>query len=120
MLTILPVVRILQYIQILNHHVVYLELLKCCMANIVRACLVMFDSFVTPWAVATRLLCPWNFPGKNIGVFYHFYSRGSSQSWDRVHISVSPALAGRFFTTVPPGKQLNHIVLTEFQPLPKT
>ena len=24
--------------------------------------------FVTPWTVAYRLLCPWDFPGKNTGV----------------------------------------------------
>ena len=27
--------------------------------------------FVTPWTVATRLLCPWDFPGKNTGVGCH-------------------------------------------------
>ena len=24
--------------------------------------------FATPWTVAYRLLCPWDFPGKNTGV----------------------------------------------------
>ena len=28
--------------------------------------------FVTPQTVATRLLSPWGFPGKNTGVGYHF------------------------------------------------
>ena len=28
--------------------------------------------FVTPWTIATRLLCLWDFPGKNTGVTYHF------------------------------------------------
>ena len=28
--------------------------------------------FVTPWTVATRLLCPWNFPGKDTAVGSHF------------------------------------------------
>ena len=28
--------------------------------------------FVTPWTVATRLLRPWDSPGKNIGVGCHF------------------------------------------------
>ena len=109
MLTILPVVRILQYIQILNHHVVYLELLKCCMANIVRACLVMFDSFVTPWAVATRLLCPWNFPGKNIGVVAISFSRGTSQLRDQTHISCASCTAGEFFPTEPPWKLMANV-----------
>ena len=26
----------------------------------------------TPWTVAHRLLCPWDFPGRNTGVGYHF------------------------------------------------
>ena len=26
----------------------------------------------TSWTLATRLLCPWNFPGKNNGVACHF------------------------------------------------
>ena len=32
------------------------------------------------------------------------YSRGPSRPRDGTHVSVSPALTGRFFTTVPPGK----------------
>ena len=28
--------------------------------------------FVTPWTVPARLLCPWDFPGKNTGVGCHF------------------------------------------------
>ena len=44
-----------------------------------------------------RLLCPWNFPDKNTGVGNHFLDgRGSSGPEVK---SVSPALAGRFFTT---------------------
>ena len=32
--------------------------------------------FVTPWTVATRLLHPWNFPGKSKGVGCHFLLQG--------------------------------------------
>ena len=32
--------------------------------------------FVTPWTVAARLLCPWDFLGKNTGVGCHFLLRG--------------------------------------------
>ena len=32
--------------------------------------------FVTPWTVAHRLLCPWDFPGKNTGVGCHFLLQG--------------------------------------------
>ena len=35
------------------------------------------DSFMTPWTVAcARLVCPWNFPGKNTGVGCHFLLQG--------------------------------------------
>ena len=42
----------------------------------------------------SRLLCPWDFLGKNTGVSCHFLH------WTRV--SCFPALAGRFFTTTAP------------------
>ena len=32
--------------------------------------------FVTSWTVAARLLCPWDFPGKNTGVGCHFLLQG--------------------------------------------
>ena len=32
--------------------------------------------FVTPWTVATRLLCPWDFPGNSTGVDCHFLLQG--------------------------------------------
>ena len=31
---------------------------------------------VAPWTVAHRLLCPWNFPGKNTGMGLHFLLQG--------------------------------------------
>ena len=33
---------------------------------------IVSDSFVIPWTAAPRLLCPWDFPGKNTGVGCHF------------------------------------------------
>ena len=56
------------------------------------------------WLWASRLLCPWNFPSKNTGMSCHFLpqvvflTQGSNPSL------ASPALAGLFFNTVPPGK----------------
>ena len=44
-----------------------------------------------------RFLCPWDFPGKNPGV-------GCQALLDPGIEPDSPALAGRFFTTEPPGK----------------
>ena len=32
--------------------------------------------FATTWTVAARLLCPWDFPGKNTGVGCHFLLKG--------------------------------------------
>ena len=36
----------------------------------------MSDSFVTQWTEPARFLCPWDFPGKNIGVGCHFLLQG--------------------------------------------
>ena len=36
----------------------------------------MSDSFLTPWTVACRLLCPWNSSGKSTGMGYHFLLQG--------------------------------------------
>ena len=58
--------------------------------------------FVTPWAVAlqaslsmgfSRLLCPWDSPGKNTGVGCHASSRGSSTPRDQKHISLVSSAA---------------------------
>ena len=51
--------------------------------------------FATLWTVATRLLCPWDSPGKDTGVGCHFLLQGSSWPRDRTQISRS---AGRRFT----------------------
>ena len=32
--------------------------------------------FATPWTIACRLLCPWDFPGRNTGVGCHFLLQG--------------------------------------------
>ena len=42
---------------------------------------------VTPWTVAHPTLCPSDFPGKNTGVGFHSYSRGSSWPRDQTLIS---------------------------------
>ena len=31
---------------------------------------------MTPWTVDSRLLCPWDFPGKNTRVGFHFFLQG--------------------------------------------
>ena len=60
---------------------------------------------------STRLLCPSDFPGKNIGVVAISSSKGSSQSRDWTHVSCS---AGGFFMAEPSGKSFLSIY---FQPL---
>ena len=58
--------------------------------------------FATLWAVADRLLCPWDSPGKNTGMDSHsllqgiFPTQGSNPP-----TLASPALAGRDFTNSP-------------------
>ena len=55
----------------------------------------------SPW----NSICPWNFPGKNTEVGCHFLLQGLFPTEGSAPRSLaSPALAGRFFTMMPPGK----------------
>ena len=58
-----------------------------------------------------RLLCSWDFPGKNTGMGCHFLLQGIFP--DPGIQPRSPALASRFFCTEPPGKY--HIYLYNYQ-----
>ena len=63
----------------------------------------MSNSFTTPWThEPTRLLCPWDFPGKDTGVGCHFLLKGifPTQGPNMCHLHWLPY----FFTTKPPGK----------------
>ena len=51
--------------------------------------------FANLWTVAHWLLCPWDSPGKNTGVGCHALFQGIFLNQE----TLSPALAGRFFTT---------------------
>jgi len=55
---------------------------------------------VAPWTAAARILCPWDFPGKNIGVGCHFLLQGIflTQGIEPSFLA-SPAFAGGVFTT---------------------
>ena len=63
---------------------------------------VMSDSFVTLWTTAHQAPMSMGFPGKNPGVGCHFLLQGifptQGSNLHPLH------LAGRFFTTEPPGK----------------
>ena len=58
----------------------------------------------------SRLLCPWDFPGKDIGVGSHVLPQGIFliQGIEPVSLA-SPALAGGFFAAALPGKP--HLVI---------
>ena len=58
------------------------------------------------WTIAwtVRLLCPWDSPGKNTGVGCLALLLGNlPDPGIKPSSLISPALAGRFWTTVPPG-----------------
>ena len=60
----------------------------------------------------SRLLCPWDSPGKATGVACHFLLQGIFPGMGPASLA-SPPLAGKFFTTVQPRKP--HLYLTHFQ-----
>ena len=41
------------------------------------SCVRLFGLFVTLWTVAPQIPCPWDSPGKNIGVGCHFLLQGT-------------------------------------------
>ena len=59
-------------------------------------CLILSNSLWPRGLQPARLLCPWNFPGKNTGVGYHALLQKIFPTQE-LNPS-SPALAGRFFT----------------------
>ena len=56
--------------------------------------------FVTPWTVATKLLCPWDFPGKNTGVDCHFLLQGIFPTQGSNQVFCGSCIACGFFTTL--------------------
>ena len=55
--------------------------------------------FTALWTVPTRLLCPWDSPGKNTGVGCHALLQGIFPIQGSNPCILSPALASGFFTT---------------------
>ena len=69
------------------------------------------NSFRSPGLQPSRRLCPWNFSGKNTRVGCHFLLQGIFLTQgSNLHLLCLPALAGRFFTTVPSGKSILYII----------
>ena len=72
-------------------------------------CSVVPNSLQSHGLQHARLLCTWNFPGKNTAVDSHSFSRGSSQPRDQTSVLASPALTGRFFTTSATWETPHHV-----------
>ena len=65
----------------------------------------MFNSLQPNGLQPTRLLCPWNFPGKNTAVGCHFLLQGIFLTQGlNPHLLQASCIAGEFFTTESPGK----------------
>ena len=65
----------------------------------------MSNSFVTPWTVACKVPLTMEFPRQEYWCRLPFPTPGALSDLGIELVSlVSPALAGRFFTTAPPGK----------------
>ena len=58
----------------------------------------------TPSTVSARILCPWELPGSSAGVCCRFLLQGLFLTQGSNPCLVSPALAGGFFTALPPRK----------------
>ena len=69
-----------------------------CICVCVLSCVRFFS---TPWIVAPRLPCPWNFPGKNTRMHCHFLLLDSGIEPASL---ISSVLAELLFTTVLSGK----------------
>ena len=66
------------------------------------------------WLQLTRLLCPWDFPGQQ-----HWSGLPFSPSGDLPNLgidTVSPALAGGFFTIEPPRKPKTNVKVAQWSP----
>jgi len=80
-------------------------------SSCLRVCLLAQLCLTLCNSMDTKLLCPWNFPGKNTWMGCHFLLQGI---FLEPVSCVSPPLAGRFFTTEPPGKPLLFFIRVDF------
>ena len=72
-----------------------IKIYLCIRENESVSCSVVFDSLRPQRPQPTRLLCPWDSPGKNTGVGSHFLLQGIFPTRDPTRVS---CIAGRFFT----------------------
>ena len=59
-----------------------------------------------PWAVVPRLLCPWNFPGKDTGAGCHYLLQGIFRPRSQTNTSFISCIGRQILYQVPPGKLL--------------
>ena len=68
---------------------------------------------------SSRLLCPWDLPGKNTGVSCHFLLQELFPTWGlNLWSCAAPALRGGFFITEPSGKPCVFPLDSTFSPIP--
>ena len=78
-----------------------------------QLCSVVSNSLATPWTVAPQAPLSMEFSRQEYWSGLPFSFSGGLPHPGIKHTSpVSPALAGRFFTTEPPGKPWNWVILT--------
>ena len=73
----------LHYTHIYTH---YFTLSGCVLCVCMLSCFSHVQLFATAWTITTKLLCPWDSPGKNIGVACHFLLQGIflTQGWNPI------------------------------------
>ena len=73
---------------------------------------VVSDFFVTPWTIVHQATLSMGFSRQEDWSWLLFPSPGDHPDWGtKTVFFVSPALAGRFFTLVPPGKPQGFIYI---------
>ena len=95
----------------------YIYVCVCvCVCVYVRAlsCSVMTKSLRPHGLQLTRLLYPWDSPGKNTGVSCHFLLQGIFLTQELNPHLLCPKMVGGFFTTEPLGKLL-HLNTVQFK-----
>ena len=86
----------------------------CLACSVAQSCLTLCDPMDrSPPASTVHEI----FPGKNTGVGSHFLLQGIFPTQGS-NESTSPALAGWFVTTEPPGKPTKHSGISDFTPVP--
>ena len=71
-----------------------------CACSVTQSCPTLHDPMTS-----LPGFCPWDFPGKNTGVGLAFPTPGDLPDPEvELASPATPALAGRFFTALPPGK----------------